>query len=408
VAYRSLLPPDDDERPSEAYRRRVRARRVDLILGVAIAAAQVGFTYLAGRHQDPGREYDLWAAVLLAASGLSLVVRRRWPVPVLLTAFTTTLTYWTFDYPRGPVFGGLLVAFVTAVWAGHRRVAWPLVAVGYLAFLWLGPLLDQRPHPDVGEQVGLGTWLIALVTLSELTRAHRQRRGEDARRRASEQRRRADEERLRIARELHDVLAHNISLISVQSGVALHLIDDQPEQARVALEAIRQASKEALGELRHVLGVLRGAGEDAAPRAPGGLDGLDDLVARAAAAGLPVRVERAGRVDRDVPAAVDLAGFRIVQEALTNTLRHAGAGPGSVRSTVLLRYGDDALTVRIDDDGRSVPGRPGADGGTGTGIVGMRERAATVGGELWAGPRAGGGFRVEARLPLPDGAGAGP
>jgi signal transduction histidine kinase len=224
----------------------------------------------------------------------------------------------------------------------------------------------------------------------------------------------ADEERMRIARELHDVLAHNISLINVQAGVALHLMDEQPGQSRSALVAIKQASNDALKELRSVLDVLR-QGQEQPPRASAsGLAHLNSLVAGASATGLEVRTRVEG-TPRPLPAGVDLAAFRIVQEALTNITRHAGPAT----ATVLVAYGDQELTVQVDDDGKGVEPpsaaagqfRPadspiGSDRRSRSGIRGMRERAAALGGELTAGPRPGGGFRVRARLPL-DGAGGG-
>jgi signal transduction histidine kinase len=218
----------------------------------------------------------------------------------------------------------------------------------------------------------------------------RARRAEQSR--EEEARRRVTEERLRIARELHDVLAHDISLINVQAGVALHLMDAQPEQARTALTAIKAASKDALGELRSVLDVLRQL-DEGPPRAPtAGLDDLERLVAGAAAAGIDVRVVTEG-TPRPLPPSVDLAAFRIVQEALTNVTRHAG----QATATISLNYGEDDLTVQVDDDGRG-PGVANGSGG-GNGIPGMRERAAALGGRLDAGPRPGGGFRVTASLP---------
>ena len=196
---------------------------------------------------------------------------------------------------------------------------------------------------------------------------------------------------MRIARELHDVLAHNISLINVQAGVALHLMDEQPGQSRSALQAIKQASNDALGELRSVLDILR-QGDEAPPRAPAsGLAQLDNLVAGAGATGLEVRTRVEG-TPRPLPAGTDLAAFRIVQESLTNVTRHAGPATAAV----LVRYGADHLDVQVDDDGRG----PSASGQAGNGIRGMRERVAALGGELTTGPRPGGGFRVLARLPL--------
>jgi signal transduction histidine kinase len=214
--------------------------------------------------------------------------------------------------------------------------------------------------------------------------------------REEEARRRASEERLRIARDLHDVLAHNISLINVQAGVALHLMGERPEQARTALSAIKQASKDALTELRSVLDILRG-GDEHAPRAPAPtLARLDDLVSQAAAAGLAVRTEIEGEA-RPVPSGLDGAAFRVLQEALTNVARHAGPATAIVR----LSYGERDLTVQVDDDGLGPASQGGhATLGSGRGIVGMRERVTALGGELEAGPRPGGGFRVRARLPL--------
>ena len=215
--------------------------------------------------------------------------------------------------------------------------------------------------------------------------------------REEESRRRASEERLRIARELHDALGHHISLINVQAGVALHLMDERPEQARTALSAIKQASKEALTELRSVLDVLRQVDEQA-PRTPTPtLARLEELISQSVAAGLDVRAETQGEV-RPLPFGVDVAAYRIVQEALTNVARHAGPAAATVR----IAYGERDVTVQVEDDGRGPPSHGSS--GSGKGLLGMRERVATLGGELEAGPRPDGGFRVRARLPL-EGAG---
>jgi signal transduction histidine kinase len=252
--------------------------------------------------------------------------------------------------------------------------------------------------------LAIAAWLLVALAGAEGVRSRRERFAEARRARELQARRKADEERLRIAQELHDVLAHNISLINVQSGVALHLMDEKPEQARIALTAINEASADALREVRAVLGVLRGNGEQA-PRAPtAGLERLDDLVSRTTAAGVGVKLEVHGE-RRPLPASIDLAAFRIVQEALTNIVRHAGAGA----ATVELTYGPGELTVQVDDDGdgpsasgagREVPALDGEGGGNG--IPGMRERAVALGGTFDAGPRSGGGFRVRARIPVPD------
>jgi signal transduction histidine kinase len=202
---------------------------------------------------------------------------------------------------------------------------------------------------------------------------------------------------MRIARDLHDVVAHNISVINVQANTALHLMDRQPDRARSALTTISEVSGQALVELRSVLGVLR-AVDESAPRAPApGLARLGDLADTAAAAGLAVRIEESGQ-RAPLPADMDLAAYRIIQEALTNSARHSGG----MSATIRIIYGKDALVVEIDDDGAlRPPGRsPGQAHGTGSGITGMTERAAALGGTLQAGPRPGGGFAVQARLPL--------
>jgi signal transduction histidine kinase len=196
---------------------------------------------------------------------------------------------------------------------------------------------------------------------------------------------------MRIAQELHDVLAHSISLINVQAGVALALMDERPEQARTALTTIKEASKEALGEVRQVLSTLRAPGD--APRAPApGLDRLPELLEQAAAAGLRAELTVEGE-RTPLPPGADLAAFRIVQEALTNIVRHSE----SRAARLVLVYAPGCVQVRVDDDG---PAAAGGETGGGNGLVGMRERAAALGGSIEAGPRPDGGFRVDARLPL--------
>jgi signal transduction histidine kinase len=244
--------------------------------------------------------------------------------------------------------------------------------------------------------LALLAWLLCLLSVAEVIRYRRERAIQAARTREEAAERRASEERLQIAREVHDLVAHNMSLINVQAGTALHLMDREPDRARMALEAIKAASKDALVELRSVLGVLRRAGEDA-PRSPTpGIERLDDLVMAAAGSGLAVDVQIQGD-RRALPPTADLAAYRIVQEALTNIARHAGAKAATVR----LEYGAADVVVQVDDDGRG-SGSGASDHPGGNGITGMRERAAVLGGTLQAGPRPGGGFRVRAWLPLED------
>jgi signal transduction histidine kinase len=211
----------------------------------------------------------------------------------------------------------------------------------------------------------------------------------------AEAQRRLTEERLRIARELHDVVSHSISVINVQAGVAAHVIDDQPEKAREALLAIKTTSKEALRELRGILGVLReeATGETTAP-APG-LAQLPLLIDTSMRAGVSTRLDISG-VARPLAPAVDLAAYRIIQESLTNVLRHAGPASADVK----VAYEDQRVVIEVTDDGNGGSNGHRESGGAGLGIAGMRERVAAVGGELETGPRLGRGFRVRASLPM--------
>jgi signal transduction histidine kinase len=355
----------------------------------------------AGRHQPSGR-VPLDAAgylLLLAGPGL-LVLRQRWPVPVVVGTAAVTLVYLGAGYPYGPFFASFVVAYCVAVRRGHRRAAVLSLLALYGGHLLLAFAVPHHWLRGAGRAVGawpefgLGMLALLLAAVAELLRI---RHEQFAARHAAQQvaaQRRADEERLRMARELHDILAHSISLIHVQAGVALELIDDQPEQARAALVTIKAASKEALGEVRQVLGTLRGPG-DAAPRRPApGLDRLPELTEQAAHAGLTVTVRTAGGA-RELPAGVGLAAFRIVQEALTNVIRHSAAR----RAEVLLDWTEpDRLSVRVQDPGPAAAPEAGEPAGGGNGLAGMRERAAALGGTLTAGPH-GSGFRVLAVLP---------
>jgi signal transduction histidine kinase len=384
---------------------RGRASPVDVAVAVVAAVVQIGGSALATAHHNghnacwwgsncaTPRHLDVLGFALLAIGPLALLGRRRHPTSVLAVVFTATLLYTVIGYAAGAVYLSLIVSFGTTVVAGYRTIGWLSVLAGWALFLWLPAALGRGSTPTLLQAFALAAWLLVLLAAAEGLRIRRERVAEAKRQREQESLRRADEERLRIARELHDVLAHNVSLINVQSGVALHLLEKQPEQARVALSAINQASAEALREMRAVLGVLRRVDEPL-PRTPAaGLDRLDGLVSRSAGAGLQVDVEVRGD-QHPLPASVDLAAFRIVQESLTNVTRHAHASA----VTVHLAYGEGELTVQIDDDGHGGPPSSGSNGGNG--IRGMRERVFALGGELEAGPRPGGGFRVRATLPV--------
>jgi signal transduction histidine kinase len=359
---------------------------------LALALFQVVGTFGAAHGQPDRRHLDALAVALAVAGPVALLWLRRAPVPTLWFVAVVTLTYLLRGYPYGPVVIALVVALVAAVVLGHRTAAWLAAGFVYLAHFALQPVF-QDDQLSWGALLGVGAWGLVVLIAGEVVRVRRERAGTAREIRAEARRREANEERLRIARELHDVVAHHMSLINVQAGVALHLVDRRPEQAQTALVAIKDASKEALTELRSLVGVLRDEAE-AAPRAPAAMLGsLDGLVERSGHAGLTVRKVVDGEV-RPLPAAVELAGFRIVQEAITNVVRHSGARHATIR----LGYTADSLTVQVDDDGPGAA-RPGSFE-EGSGIRGMRERAAALGGVLRLGTSASGGLLVRAELPL--------
>src|SRR6266699_7029578 len=317
-------------------------------------------TALVARHHPHARTLDVYGYLLLAAGPAALVARRRQPVPVLMLAFATTLGYVLLGYPGGPIWMGLVVAFGTALIAGHRIAAYGSLLAGYLGFLWLPVLTAGKPAPSAWAAGGLAAWMLLLLAGAELVRnrrafarASRQRAIEEQRSAHEAARRQASEERLGIARDLHDVVAHSLSLINVQAGVALELMDRRPEQVRTALTAIKQASREALVDVQSVLDSLRRPGEEV-PRAPApSLRDVEELVRRAEATGLSVDVRV---TPLSLPRGVDAAGYRIVQEALTNVVRHADA------SSVSVRIGEEEgdLVIEVEDDGAGRPAPSGA------------------------------------------------
>jgi signal transduction histidine kinase len=371
---------------ASTLRRLARGGRGDVVIAVLAGLIQVGGTALAARHQAGARTLDVFGYLLLAAGPAALVARRRWPVAVLVVAFAATLGYELLGYPGGPIWAALIVAFGTALVAGHRIAACVSLLAGYVGFLWLTALVNDQPAPSAWAAVGLAAWLLFLLAASELIRNRRAfalARYEAAQRQASE-------ERLGIARDLHDVVAHSLSLINVQASVALELMEQRPEQVRTALTVIKHASREALVDVQSVLDSLRRPGEKM-PLAPApSLRDVGELVRRAEATGLAVDMQATPLA---LPRGADAAGYRIVQEALTNVVRHADASRVSIR----IGEEDGDLVIEVEDDGA---GRPGGSGAGGSGIRGMAERAAALGGQLTAGRRNGTGFRVRARLPL--------
>ena len=350
-------------------------------------AAILLVTGLSGQHS--ATNLDLLGYALLAAGGLALAARRRAPVPVLAVTGLCAVGYQAagFDVPAV----AYLFAVYAAVRAGHRTVT-VAASVIMLAALPLAAMASGL-H-DTGEAFAQArgvlelAWLIAAGAAGEALRQAERRADEAERTREETARRRADEERLHIARELHDSLTHQISVIKVQAEVAVHLARKRGEQVPEALLAIREAGREAARELRATLEALRD--DDKNP--PHGLDHVPELVQRARTTGLDATLTIEGHRN-DVPAAVDRTAYRIVQESLTNITRHAAAATASVR----IDYRPDALAIQVDDDGKATPDTAPVPG---VGLLGMRERVTALGGHLRAEPRSEGGFTVQAELPV--------
>jgi signal transduction histidine kinase len=366
-----------------------RWRFVAVVAPLLLTVIQVAGTVGASHNQPEATDLDPFAIVLVAAGPLSLLFIRKGPRTVLGFVTAVTFVYLARGYPYGPVFTAFMIAAIVNIVMGYRVVAWCAVGAALvLSGVVRLTVLDQSL--SWGWAFGAAAWVLAILAFGELIRVRAAGAAEARRARQEQARRQAGEERLRIARELHDVVAHHMSLINVQAGVALHLVDRKPEQVETALATIKDASKEALTELRSLIGILR-ADEDA-PRVPvATLDSLDDLVERTKQAGVAIQAHTEGDLAR-VPSAVEVAAFRIIQEAITNVVRHSGASAARVFVTA----SDDVVEVRVEDNGRGLA----APGEHGTGILGMHERAQAFGGavEVTNGPL--GGTVVSARLPI--------
>ncbi|HEY0948723.1 sensor histidine kinase [Nocardioides sp.] len=382
----------------------------DVVLAVVVAGLQVqGTATRADRNAEtvlrPLADLGDLGYALLVVSGLVLAVRRRWPVAVFAVTALGSAVYYTLDYPDAPGWIGLFVATytLTARGDGRRSVLIAGVGISILAVVWLVAAADIEPRAALGWvffRIGASVMSAALgesVRSRQVIASDALARAELAERtREEEARARVDAERLRIAREVHDTVAHAIAIINVQAGVTAHVLDRRPDQARATLEAIEQTSGRALQEMRTILGVLRDEREDRVPHP--GLGQLGELAARTREAGLDVELAAAPPASA-IPSAVGSAVYRIVQEALTNVVRHVGP----TRVTIAIDADADAVGVRVVDEGspagRPTPRADGA-GGSGRGLVGMRERCQLLGGDLDAHPTPTGGFEVRARLPL--------
>jgi signal transduction histidine kinase len=374
----------------------------DVVTAVLIGIVLVAGTYAEAHPNQPSDRaafknhaiphVPAAAPLLVVVACLALAFRRRAPVGTLLVSTGCVVAYTSLGF----VNGAALLAPAIALFAVAQAV--PVRKSVALAALTLAALMTStglaNPLGPTGGGFYLIPALIAAALFGGIAVASRRAYVESVKARAEDEAvRRVDEERLRIARELHDIVAHSMATISVQAGVAEHVLQSNPAAAVDALHAIRLASKDGLRELRAILNVLRQADEgDPAKPAPG-LAQVDALVTGASAAGLPTTLHQDGSA-RPLPAGVDLAAYRIIQESLTNAIRHAGPA----QATILLGYSDAGLRIEVTDTGRG-DGLGGPSPVGGHGIVGMRERAAAVGGTVQAGPQPGGGYRVVAELP---------
>ncbi|MEV0720995.1 sensor histidine kinase [Asanoa sp. NPDC050611] len=363
------------------------------IAGVVLGAFVLGEAAFAPEAAPIGA-IDVALVVVMAAAA---AVGRRYPLVALSVVTAAMLAFYLRVHggvpPAFPVMGAVYVA----AWRGNRAAAALASVVFLVGFLGrdISVAPSDRPAQQIVERTSLLLgWFVAANIAALVARQRRayleqveQRAVEAERTRDETALRRAGEERLRIARDLHDSLTHNISLIKVQAGIAVHLARKRDDEPSAALLAIQEASSAAMRELRATLDVLRG---DCV-----GLARVDELAERTLAAGVPVTVTVTGE-PRDLPVEVDQAGYRVVQEALTNVARHAGPATAQVQ----VEYASARLTVSVTDDGVASTAHPVT---AGVGLRGMRERVVGLGGTLHAAPRAGGGFAVEARFPL-DGA----
>ncbi|HEY9371369.1 sensor histidine kinase [Streptomyces sp.] len=390
--------------PSRLRGGRVSPQAADVLVAVVVALIVVVWTLVQSRNatESTGRTLLGWA--LIAVGCGALCFRRRTPVTVAVVTLAACAVYYPLSTYDGPLMIAFAIALYTTAAEGRFVAAVALAAVTLLA-VGLGEIRQQPGHRQIDDTslAMLAGWLISLVAIGRAVRTRtaylhevEQRALAAEREQEARARQSATEERLRIAREVHDVLGHSISLINVQSGAVLHRLSKKPDPevalaaAEEALQAVKATSKDALRELRATLGVLRQA-DEAAPTAPAsGLGLLDELVRRAGAAGLDVRTRVEG-TPVPLPPPLDLAAYRIVQESLTNVTRHSGARS----ALVTIDWGARDVRLRIDDDGEGAP----EDRPSGSGIRGMAERARAFGGELTAANTAD-GFRVDARLPL--------
>ena len=365
--------------------RAVPPRVVDLLLAAAVGLVTV-VSAVVEDSQSSDQSITAFGWAMLALQIVPLVWRRRAPLIVVGLTLAGALAYGVRPLPDPTIMFGPALALYTAAAHRTRRQYLPLALAVMVVAAFGIAFGDESDAADVtvGYFVGVTAWVVG-----DMVRTQRERAALLVARRDEAVQRAAAYERVRIARDLHDVVAHHVSVIVVQAEAAQEVLAARPEQAGAAMATVADTARSALTELRRMMGVLR---SDATTAPQPDLAALDELAEVVRRAGLPVTLRRTDPVP-PVDPVIGLTTYRVVQEALTNVLRHA---PGATRADVDVAVDDHALLVTVSDDGPPVA----APGSTGLGLVGMRERVGVLGGTLDAGPCAGGGFRVRARLPL--------
>ncbi len=370
---------------------------IDAAVSVALLAV-LAVLAVSAHFRQSGWERTLALLLLAPLASLPLAARRRWPVPVFFLVLAASVACGAIGLKVSTVTGPAYALYTVAVQADRT---WSLLA---LAAVEAGSLVNAA-EPGIGVNVtfaaaGKGnTATVAFTVLAQLTvwitaDGVRRRRAYSASLRDRSLREALSGQRLQIARELHDIVSHAMSVVAVQAGVGSHLIATRPDEAAKSLAAIEHTARAALSETRSLLGVIRDDDYDLASRSPvPGLDSLHALVQRVTDAGQPVTLRVEGQ-PRPLPQSLGLSIYRVVQEGLTNVVRHAVP---PVTATVAIRYDDEGVVVEVTDDGRGT--RNDRSHGGGHGLAGMRERVSLLGGEMSAGPRTAGGYAVVARLP---------
>jgi signal transduction histidine kinase len=382
----------------QARLRRLDPRLVDGLLGLFLAI--VSLPAVMPLIEESRRDADGWSIALILLMTLPIAFRRVAPDVVMVTTGAATVAYYTLGYPDTLAAIGTLIALYSVAAHGNRRLAVQALigtAIGLSISVLVAESGEFTPQILVSNYIIYGTaWVIGdnMRTRRAYTQELEARAERLEGERETQSREAVIEERRRIAREMHDVVAHNVSVMVVQAGAARRIIESKPEQARDALSSIEMTGRQALTEMRRLTGVLRREGEAYKTPQPG-LGYLEKLIEQTREAGLPVEVTIEGQ-PYELPQGADLSAFRIVQEALTNSLKHAGPSHASV----CIKYSPNKLELRVTDNGRGAAERLSNGSAGGHGLVGMRERVAMFGGDLKSGPLPGGGYEVQATLPL--------